>query len=78
MDLRYRGDYQGSTMAHIQTHIVNNDFEKFKAAMVKKSNWSTVPVARFDLRVNFLKTAKAPAKSKSTKTKKTAKSKSKP
>jgi len=73
VDLRYRGDYKSSTMKHIQTHIVNNDFAKFKAAMLRSANWSGVPATRFNLRVDYLKNAKAPAKPKSA-----VKSKAKP
>jgi len=56
VDLRYRGDYTEATRAFLQKHVVNNDFTKFKAEIAKKSNWTTVPEARFQKRKNYLET----------------------
>ena len=42
VDLRYRGDYKKDKMEFLQKHVANNDFEKFKAEIVKNSNWPEV------------------------------------
>ena len=57
IDLKFRGDYTESSRKNIQEHIANNDFDKFKSAISRKSNWTSVPTDRFDRRVNFLSSA---------------------
>lgn len=57
VDLKFRGDYTEESRKNIQEHIAKNDFDKFKSALIDKSNWTKVPADRFDRRKNFLATA---------------------
>lgn len=54
VDLKFRGDYTEESRVNIQTHIVKNDFDKFKEALDDKGKWSSVPPDRFDRRKKFL------------------------
>ena len=57
VDLKYRGDYTEETRKLFQTHVVKNDFEKFRNAIFDKSKWGKVPADRFDRRKKFLMNA---------------------
>lgn len=59
VDLRYRGDYTERSRAFLQKHVANNDFSKFKAEIVKKSNWPMVPENRVLLRKMYVEGALA-------------------
>lgn len=54
VDLIYRGDYIELTRNFLQKHVVDNDFDKFKAQIIKRSNWLTVPKERFEARKAYL------------------------
>lgn len=54
VDLAYRGDYTPATRQFLQPTMVQNDFNAFKEAMSKQSNWTNVPSDRFARRVGFL------------------------
>jgi hypothetical protein len=54
VDLHFRGDYGPNARKIIQKHVAKNDLTKFKAAMEKSSNWSNVPLERFNARVAYL------------------------
>lgn len=57
VDLKYRGDYTPASRGFLQAHVANNDIKKFKAEMVKESNWAVVikqARARFEARRNYL------------------------
>ena len=58
VDLKFRGDYTGSTRKLIQKSIADNDLAAFKKVLKEKTNWSNVPQDRFDRRVTFLDKAK--------------------
>ena len=58
VDLIYRGDYTDTSRAFLQKHVVSNDFSKFRAEIVKKSNWAKVPGDRFERRKAYLEKAK--------------------
>lgn len=58
IDLKFRGDYTGSTRKLIQKSIADNDLSTFKKALKERTNWSNVPQDRFDRRVAFLDKAK--------------------
>jgi hypothetical protein len=60
VDLTFRGDYQGTTRAFLQKHVVKNDLKSFADAVKLVSNWPNVPADRFKRRNDFL--AKALAK----------------
>lgn len=57
VDLIYRGDYTRATRGFLQKHVANNDLSKFKAEIVKKSNWPNVPADRFERRKTYIETA---------------------
>lgn len=54
VDLRYRGDYTGSTRRRLQPAVVANDLSMFRQIMQDTSLWSDVPPDRFQRRVSFL------------------------
>ncbi|EGU61601.1 hypothetical protein VINI7043_16113 [Vibrio nigripulchritudo ATCC 27043] len=54
IDLRFRGDYHGSSRKKIQEHVANNDLESFKAEISKQENWTNVPAKRRKARINYL------------------------
>lgn len=56
VDLKFRGDYTGSSRKLIQKAIADNNLDEFKKAMIDKSNWSSVPEDRFKRRKKFLET----------------------
>lgn len=57
VDLKFRGDYTGSTRKFLQKHVVANDSKEFLKALSDRSNWMLlrVPQDRFQRRVNFFK-----------------------
>ena len=54
IDLRYRGDYHKPSRKFIQKPFVENDLEKIKQEISRKSNWESVPSERFSERVRYL------------------------
>ncbi len=54
VDMRFRGDYTPSARDIMQKAVADNDLAAFKKAMSDKANWSNVPQARFEARVNAL------------------------
>ena len=59
VDLRFRGDYTGTSRALVQTPVVRNDLVAFAKAMQLASNWTNVPTDRFKRRNAFLTAALA-------------------
>jgi len=57
VDLKFRGDYTGSTRKFVQKPIADNDFDAFKKVLVDESNWSKVPKDRFRRRKEFINKA---------------------
>ncbi len=55
VDLRFRGDYHGSSRKIIQQHVAHNDLDSFTGQMVERNNWASVPQDRFNRRVAYLK-----------------------
>ncbi len=57
VDLKFRGDYTGSTRKFLQKHVVENNTNEFFKALSDKKNWITqrVPADRFQRRVTFFK-----------------------
>jgi len=57
VDLKFRGDYTGSTRSFLQKHVSANDTKEFLKELSDKSNWlmQRVPADRFQRRVNFFK-----------------------
>jgi hypothetical protein len=53
VDLRYRGDYTGTTREFLQDSVVANDPEAFGAEMRDPSNWTSVPPDRFNRRSDY-------------------------
>lgn len=53
VDLKYRGDYTGTTRGFLQESVANNDPTAFGEAMRNKDNWSSVPTDRFNRRSDF-------------------------
>ncbi len=62
VDLKFRGDYTGTTRKFLQSSIVDNDLEAFKKEIVKKANWTNVPEDRFNRRKLYIE--KAPLQKK--------------
>jgi hypothetical protein len=57
VDLRYRGDYTGSTRQKLQGSVVRNDLGKFREILCNESYWvrsRRVPQDRFDRRKAFV------------------------
>jgi len=55
VDLRFRGDYTGSSRKFLQKHIINNDLKEFKNEICNIEKWKSVPTDRFNRRCNYLK-----------------------
>lgn len=58
IDLKFRGDYTGTSRKLIQKSISNNDLEEFRKQLKQQSNWRDVPADRFSRRVAYLDKAK--------------------
>lgn len=58
IDLKFRGDYTGTSRKLIQKSISDNDLEEFKKQLKNQSHWSDVPPDRFSRRVAYLNKAK--------------------
>ncbi|VAW49734.1 hypothetical protein MNBD_GAMMA04-1169 [hydrothermal vent metagenome] len=58
VDLKFRGDYTGSTRKFIQKHVVTNDTKAFLQVLSNRNNWvnQRVPTNRFQKRIIFFKT----------------------
>ncbi|MDP2573654.1 hypothetical protein Q8W40_15780 [Vibrio penaeicida] len=54
IDLRFRGDYHGSSRKIIQEHVAKNDLESFKTEIKKQENWTNVPEKRRKARISYL------------------------
>ena len=56
VDLRYRGDYTGSTREVVQPPAVANDLAAFTAALTRRSYWEGrgVPRDRYNRRRDYL------------------------
>lgn len=54
VDLRFRGDYTGSSRGLVQKAAAQNDLAGFAAALQKAANWPNVPKDRFNRRAAFL------------------------
>jgi hypothetical protein len=59
VDLRFRGDYTGSSRALLQKLVSGNDLAGFTQAMKNAANWPNVPKDRFQRRCAFLDRAVA-------------------
>ncbi len=57
VDLRFRGDYTGSSRKMMQKTVSGNDFEGFKKVIIKKESWGSWPADRFSRRKEFLDAA---------------------
>lgn len=53
VDLRYRGDYTGTTRRFLQRHVARNDLAAFAAAICDRARWRRVPDDRFRRRRDF-------------------------
>lgn len=55
VDLKFRGDYTGSTRKFIQQYVVNNDTKGFLKILSDKTKWARqrVPSDRFQRRITF-------------------------
>ena len=62
VDLRFRGDYNGTSRALVQKVAAQNDLAGFAAALQKAGNWPNVPADRFNRRAAFLAQAEAARK----------------
>ena len=62
VDLRFRGDYNGTSRALLQKAAAKNDLAGFAAAVQKAANWPNVPLDRFKRRSAFLALALAAKK----------------
>ena len=62
VDLRFRGDYTGTSRGLVQKFAAQNDLAGFAAALQKASNWPNVPKDRFNRRSAFLASALAARK----------------
>lgn len=54
VDLRFRGDYTGTTRRQVQPPVVANDLAAFRQVLGNASLWSNVPADRFQRRVRYL------------------------
>jgi hypothetical protein len=63
VDLRFRGDYNGSTRALVQTLVARSDLPGLARAMKVRADWANVPNDRFQRRCNFLDQALAARRS---------------
>ncbi len=57
VDLKFRGDYTGSTRKFIQPYVVSNDTKGFLKILCDKTKWAKqrVPIDRFQRRITFFK-----------------------
>lgn len=57
VDLKFRGDYTGSTRKFIQQYVVSNDTMGFLKVLSDKAKWARqrVPSDRFQRRITFFK-----------------------
>ena len=62
VDLRFRGDYTGSSRGLVQKAAAQNDLAGFAAALQKAANWTNVPKDRFNRRSAFMTSALAAKK----------------
>lgn len=62
VDLRFRGDYTGTSRSLVQKAAAKNDLAGFAAAVQKAANWPNVPRDRFNRRAAFLAQALAAKK----------------
>ena len=62
VDLRFRGDYTGSSRSLVQKAAAQNDLASFAAALQNPANWPNVPKDRFTRRASFLAQALAARK----------------
>ena len=62
VDLRFRGDYTGSSRGLVQKAAAQNDLAGFAAALQKAANWTNVPKDRFNRRSAFMASALAAKK----------------
>ena len=62
VDLRFRGDYTGTSRGLVQKAAAQNDLSSFAAAVQKAANWPNVPKDRFNRRSAFLASALAAKK----------------
>lgn len=56
VDLTFRGDYTKSSRKFLLTHVIDNDFEKFRAEIIKSEKWGNVPQDRFERRKKYTET----------------------
>ncbi len=57
VDLRFRGDYYGTTRKYVQEPMVKNDLQALYKVMKDKSKWKNVPEDRFNRRVKAIEAA---------------------
>lgn len=50
VDLRYRGDYHGTSRRHVQQYAVGNDLPGLAEDLADRDLWASVPQDRFDRR----------------------------
>ena len=62
VDLRFRGDYTGSSRGLVQKAAAKNDLAGFAAALQNPAHWPNVPRDRFNRRAAFLANALAAQK----------------
>ena len=62
VDLRFRGDYTGTSRGLVQKAAAKNDLAGFATALQNPANWPNVPRDRFNRRAAFLASALAPQK----------------
>ncbi len=57
VDLKFRGDYTGSTRKFLQKHVAANDTKGFLKALSDRSKWISqrVPSDRFQRRITFFR-----------------------
>lgn len=54
VDLRFRGDYTGTTRRQVQPPVVANDLNAFRQVIGNAGLWASVPGDRFQRRVRYL------------------------
>ena len=57
VDLRYRGDYTPTTRATVQPLAIANDLPGMADLMADRTQWSSVPLDRFNRRAAFMRAA---------------------
>lgn len=53
VDLKFRGDYTTDSRLFLQRYMVQDDLEGFVRMIVKRDNWRSVPVERFERRKRY-------------------------